>query len=57
MKNYEIKKGRKWYPAKSESMQTVNNYCKENGYSDWRVLGMVSRIEMEEFNHNAINAI
>ena len=43
---YEIKKGRKWETVRATSMQAINTYCKDNGYNDWRMCGMMSRSEM-----------
>jgi len=43
---YQIKKNRKWETVKATSMKAISDYCKENDYSDWRMLGMVSRSEM-----------
>lgn len=43
---YEIKKNGKWEAVRCESMGKLNTYCEENGYVDWRTLGMRSRREM-----------
>jgi hypothetical protein len=47
MKVFEIKIGKKWSKVRATSMSAVNTYCKENGISDWRMVGMMSRAEME----------
>ena len=46
MKFFEIKKGRKWTMVMASGMSAINNYCEENGYSDWRMVGMMSRSEL-----------
>jgi hypothetical protein len=46
---FEIKKGRKWTMVQASSIKALNQFCKDNGYSDWRMLGMQS-IEQLEFN-------
>lgn len=46
MQVYQIKKGRKWQKVQSPSMRALNAYCNENGFSDWRIVGMMSRSEM-----------
>ena len=45
---YEIKKGRKWFKVRATSMTAINEYCKENNFTDWRMVGMQSRSEMAE---------
>ena len=45
---YEIKKGRKWTKVRATSMNAIDTYCDENGYSDWRMVGMQSRAEIAE---------
>jgi hypothetical protein len=45
---FEIKKGRTWSKVRATSMTTLNQYCKENGFTDWRMVGMMSRSEMIE---------
>jgi len=47
MKVFEIKIGRKWSKVRASSMSAINQYCKENGISDWRMVGMMSISEME----------
>lgn len=47
-KVFEIKKGRTWSKVRATSMTAVNQYAKENGFTDWRMVGMMSRIEMIE---------
>ena len=43
---YEIKQGRKWKTVRATSMKALNEYCKANGFSDWRMCGMMSRNEI-----------
>jgi len=43
---YQIKKDRKWETVRATSMKAISNYCKDNYYSDWRMVGMMSRTEM-----------
>lgn len=45
-KVFEIKKGRKWFQVRATSITAANQYCKDNGYSDWRMVGMMSRAEL-----------
>lgn len=45
---FNIKKGRKWQMVRATSILALNKYCKENGFSDWQMVGMMSRAEMEE---------
>jgi hypothetical protein len=47
MQVFEIKIGRKYTKVRATSMSAVNTYCKENGISDWRMVGMMSISEME----------
>ena len=46
MKFYEIKKNGKWEMVTASGMSALNNYCNVNGYTDWRVVGMMSRAEI-----------
>lgn len=48
MQVYEIKKAGKWEKVRAKSIYILVTYCKENGYNDWRMLGMQSRIELFE---------
>ena len=45
---YEIKINRKWSKVRATSMQALNNWCKENNVSDWRMVGMMSISETKE---------
>jgi hypothetical protein len=47
MKVFEIKIGRKWSKVRASSMAAINTYCKENNIADWRMVGMMSRAEIE----------
>lgn len=49
---FEIKKGRKWTMVQASSMKAINEYCKNNGYSDWRMVGMQS---IEQLKNNKQN--
>ena len=45
---FEIKIGRNWERVRATSMMALNNWGKENGVKDWRMVGMISRIEIIE---------
>ena len=45
---YEIKTGRKWSRVRATSMKALNDWVKENGVSDWRMVGMMSISETKE---------
>lgn len=45
---YEIKKSRTWEKVRATSMKAISNFCKENGFKDWRMVGMMSRSELSE---------
>ena len=47
MQVFEIKIGRKYTKVRATSMSAVNTYCKENNIADWRMVGMMSRAEIE----------
>lgn len=47
-KVFEIKKGRTWTKVRATSISAINAYCKENNFSDWRMVGMMSFSETEE---------
>jgi len=47
MKFFNIKKGRKSETVQCESMSKLNQYCNENGYTNWQMLGMMSISELE----------
>jgi hypothetical protein len=49
---FEIKKGRKWTMVQASSMKAINEYCKNNDYSDWRMVGMQST---EQLKYNKQN--
>ena len=40
---YEIKKGKKKELVRASGMAALDLFCKENGYSDWQMIGMVAR--------------
>ena len=42
---YEIKKGNRWIMVRATSMKALDTYCKNNGYSFWRMCSMMSRVE------------
>lgn len=45
-KVFEIKVGRgKWQKVRATSMTALNNWAKENGVQDWRMVGMMSHSE------------
>ena len=46
MKFFEIKKGRKWTMVIASGMSALNSYCEANGFTDWRMVGMMSRSEL-----------
>lgn len=45
---YEVKKGRKWSKVQATSMLGLDKWCAENGYSEWRMVGMQSIAELAE---------
>lgn len=45
---YEIKINRKWSKVRATSIKALNDWAKENKVSDWRMVGMMSRIEILE---------
>ena len=45
---YEIKIGRKWSKVRATSIKALSDWSKENGVSDWRMVGMMSKSEAEE---------
>ena len=45
---FEIKIERNWERVRATSMMALNNWGKENGVKDWRMVGMISRIEIIE---------
>lgn len=51
---YEIKTDKTWFPVLATSMMSVSNYCKKNGHSDFRSMGMTSRSETIELRKLAI---
>jgi hypothetical protein len=48
MKVFEIKIGRNWKKVRATSIKALSDWGKENGAKDWRMIGMMSRSEMEE---------
>lgn len=47
-KVFEIKIGRNWEKVRATSMMALNNWGKENGVKDWRMVGMMSSVEIIE---------
>lgn len=47
MKTFEIKIGRSWERVRATSIKALSDWSKENGVKDWRMVGMMSRSEME----------
>ena len=47
-KVFEIKIGRNWEKVRATSMKALNDWGKENGVKDWRMVGMMSRLETIE---------
>ena len=47
-KVFEVKIGRSWEKVRATSMKALNDWGKENGVKDWRMVGMMSRSEIEE---------
>jgi hypothetical protein len=47
-KRFEVKIGRNWKQVRATSMAALSTWAKENGVSDWRMLGMASRSEIEQ---------
>jgi len=45
---YEIKKGRKWSKVRATSMKALAQWANLNGVSDFRSVGMMSRLEILE---------
>lgn len=48
MNVYSIKKGKSWTRVKATSMKALNNFCNENGFTDWRTEGMRSLSQMKQ---------
>jgi hypothetical protein len=47
-KRFEVKIGRNWKQVRATSMAALSAWAKDNGVSDWRMLGMASRYEIEQ---------
>lgn len=45
---YEIKSKGKWSKVRATSMKALSDWAKENNVSDWRMVGMMSRAELQE---------
>ena len=45
---FEIKVNGKWQKTRATSMQALSKWADTNGIEDWRVVGMLSRAELEE---------
>jgi len=41
-KVFEIKIGKTWTKVRATSMKALNDWGKENGVKDWRMVGMMS---------------
>lgn len=48
MKFFNIKKGNKVEMVQCESINKIDRYCKEKGYRDWQMVGMMSTSELLE---------
>lgn len=46
-KVFEIKIGRTWKRVRATSIKALSDWSKENNVSDWRMVGMMSRVEIE----------
>lgn len=44
---FEIKIGSKWTRVRATSMVALNKWANENNVKDWRMVGMMSRSEIE----------
>lgn len=47
-KVFEIKRNGKWSKVQSESIVTLNSWAEKNNVSNWRMVGMMSRSEINE---------
>jgi hypothetical protein len=47
-KVFEIKIGKTWKKVRATSMKALSDWTKENNVKDWRMVGMMSRIETIE---------
>lgn len=43
---YEVKIGNRYKQVRATSIKSLNDWCKENNVSDWRMTGMMSRAEL-----------
>ena len=48
MKVFEIKIGRTWKRVRATSIKSLSDWSKENNVKDWRMVGMISRLEIKE---------
>ncbi len=46
MNFFKVKIDKKWVMVQAEGMVAINAYCKDQGYADWKMVGMMSRGEM-----------
>jgi hypothetical protein len=44
---YEIKVNRKWSKVRATSMKALSDWSKQNNVADWRMVGMMSKSELE----------
>lgn len=52
MSYFKITKGKKVEIVKTDSMISVDKYCKNNGYAGWEMVGMMSRSELAQSKLN-----
>jgi hypothetical protein len=54
-KVFEVKIGRTWSKVKATSIIKLSDWANSNNVSDWRMIGMQSRSEME--NNKNLNLV
>ena len=47
-KRFEVKIGRTWKQVRATSIAALSAWAKDNGATDWRMLGMASRAEIDQ---------
>jgi hypothetical protein len=47
-KRFEVKIGRNWKKVRATSMAALSAWAKANGATDWSMLGMASRSEIQQ---------
>lgn len=47
-KVFEVKQNGNWYKVQASSMIALNNWADENKVSNWIMIGMMSRQEMND---------